>query len=96
MSCQRLTSYHYPIREQQLSASNSILLSREGTACQLPEILRGLGGWGEAVGWREHINKEQSLDSQSHTGADSNGSRTGALFSETLERLQPSGAVCRL
>lgn len=58
MSCQRLTSSHYPIREQQCQRPTSSYYPVRGAACQrCPEILRGRGD----------VNKEQSLDSQSHS-----------------------------
>lgn len=71
MSCQRLTSYHYPIREQQRQRpTSSYYPLRERHVSAVPEILRGQGD----------INKEQSLDSQSHTEADSNRSQTRAFL----------------
>ena len=58
MSCQRLTSSHYPIREQRCQRPTSSYYPGRGEACQrCPEILWGQGD----------VNKEQSLDSQSHT-----------------------------
>lgn len=58
MSCQRLASSHYPIREQQCQRpTSSSYPGREAGMSAVPEILRGQGD----------VNKEQSLDSQSHT-----------------------------
>lgn len=77
MSCQRLTSYHYPIREQPCQHPNFTLLSREGAAAR-PQITGG---------GKRDINKDQSLDSQSHTRRlMQTGVCVLGLFSETLER----------
>lgn len=82
MSCQRLASSHYPIREQQCQRpTSSSYPGREAGMSAVPEILRGQGD----------VNKEQSLDSQSHTHTHTERGRfkqesVPGLFSETLER----------
>lgn len=79
MSCQRLTSSHYPIREQQCQCP---------TPSCYPQREQHVGGAQNTLGTRRRKQraKFRFTHTLTHTEADSNRSPSDSgLFSETLE-----------